>query len=90
MLEAPVLYRRFYGLESATDVAGFRIAPSVGDVAKKQAAALRNRAAHCRQLAATFYDQRIISELEAYASELEVEARLFETGKRSIRRASIG
>jgi hypothetical protein len=85
-----VLHRRFYGLDLATDVGGFRIASSVGDVAKKQATALRDRAARCRQLAATFYDQRIISELETYAAELEAQAILFETGSGSSRRASAG
>ena len=89
-MEAPVLYRRFYGLDSAKDLAGFRIAPLVNEVARNQATALRDRAARCRQLAATFYDQRIISELEAYASELEVDARRLEAGNRSFRRTSLG
>ena len=84
-----MLYRRFYGLDSAKDLAGFRIAPVVNEVATKQATALRDRAARCRQLAATFYDQRIISELEAYASELEVEARQLEAGDGSFRRTSV-
>jgi hypothetical protein len=88
-MEAPVLYRRFYGLDSAKDLAGFRSAP-VNEVARKQATALRDRATRCRQLAATFYDQRIISELEAYASELEVEAMRLEAGNRSFRRTSAG
>jgi hypothetical protein len=89
-MEAPVLYRRFYGLDSAKDLAGFRIASLVNEVARNQATALRDRAARCRQLAATFYDQRIISELEAYASELEVDARRLEAGNRSFRRTSAG
>jgi hypothetical protein len=88
--EAPVLHRRFYGLDLAKDAGGFRIASTVGDVAKKQATTLRNRAARCRQLAATFYDQRIICELEAYASELEAQAILFESGSASSRRTSAG
>ena len=85
-----MLHRRFYGLDLAKDAGGFRIASSVGDVARKQAATLRNRAACYRQLAATFYDQRIICELETYASELEAQALLFESGTRSSRRASFG
>jgi len=85
-----VLHRRFYGLDLAKDVGGFRIASSVGDVAKKQATALRDRAARCRQLATTFYDQRIISELETYAGELEAQAILFEAGSGSSRRVSAG
>ena len=83
-------YRRFYGLDLAKDAGGFRIASSVSDVARKQAAMLRERAARCRQLAATFYDQRIIGELETYASELEAQANLFESGSGSSRRASAG
>ena len=35
---------------------------------------LRARAARYRELARTFYDQRIISELESFASELESQA----------------
>ena len=89
-MEAPVLYRRFYGLDSTKDLAGFRIAPSVNEAARKQATALRDRAARCRQLASTFYDQRIISELEAYASELEGEARQLQAGNQSFRRTSVG
>ncbi|HYK78394.1 MAG TPA: hypothetical protein VEU95_02145 [Micropepsaceae bacterium] len=89
MKEAPVLHRRFYALDLAKE-GGFRIASSVGDVARRQAATLRDRAARCRQLAATFYDQRIIGELEAYASELEAQAALFESGSRSSPRASAG
>jgi hypothetical protein len=85
-----VLYRRFYGFDLAKDVDGFRIASPVRDVAKKQASMLRDRAARCRQLAATFYDQRIISELEAYASELEAEAARIGLGGRSSRRTSDG
>jgi hypothetical protein len=88
--EAPVLHRRFYGLDLAKDAGGFRITSSVGDVAKRQAATLRNRAARCRQLAATFYDHRIICELETYARELEAQATLFESGSRSPPRASAG
>jgi hypothetical protein len=82
-----VLHRRFYGLDSAKDADGIRVVPTVADIASKQATALRNRAARCRQLAATFYDQRIISELEAYASELEAEAMRLGIGSRSFRRA---
>ena len=89
-MEAPVLYRRFYGLDSAKDLAGFRIAPSVTEAARKQATALKDRAARCRQLAATFYDQRIISELETYASELEGEAGRLEAGNLPFRRTSVG
>ena len=85
-----MLHRRFYALDLAKDAGGFRIASSVGDVARKQAATLRDRAARCRQLAATFYDQRIIGELDAYASELEAQAALFESGGRSSPRASAG
>ena len=88
-MEAPVLYRRFYGLDSAKDLAGFRIAPSVTEAARKQATALKDRAARCRQLAATFYDQRIICELEAYASELEMEVRRLEAGNRSFPHTSV-
>ena len=51
---------------------------------------LRNRAARCRQLAATFYDQRIVCELETYACELEAQATLFESGNRSLPRSSVG
>ena len=90
MEEAPVLHRRFYAQDLAKDAGGFRIASSVSDVARKQAAMLRERAARCRQLAATFYDQRIIGELETYASELEAQAKLFESGGRSFPRASVG
>jgi hypothetical protein len=86
--EAPVLHRRFYAQDLAKDAGGYRIAPSVSDVARKQATMLRERAARCRQLAATFYDQRIIGELEAYASELEAQAKLFESGSGWSRRAS--
>ena len=89
-MEAPVLYRRFYGLDSAKDVAGFRIAPQISEAARNQANALKERAARCRQLAATFYDQRIISELEAYASELEGEVKQLEAGNRSYLRTSLG
>ena len=85
-----MLHRRFYGLDLAKDAGGFRIASTVSDVAKRQATTLRNRAARCRQLAATFYDQRIIGELETYASELEAQAMLFESGNRSFPRASVG
>jgi hypothetical protein len=88
--EAPVLHRRFYGLDLAKDTGGFRITSSVGDVARKQAMTLRNRAARCRQLAATFYDQRIVCELETYACELEAQATLFESGNRSLPRSSVG
>ena len=89
MEEAPVLHRRFYAFDLAKDAGGFRVASSVDDVARRQAETLRNRAARCRQLAATFYDQRIIGELETYASELEAQATLFESGSRSPR-ASAG
>ena len=85
-----MLHRRFYGLDLAKDAGGFRIASSMSDVARKQATTLRNRASRCRQLAATFYDQRIIYELEAYASELEVEAMRLEAGNRSSPRVSVG
>jgi len=85
-----VLYRRFYGFDLDKDVDGFRIASPVSDVARKQATMLRDRAARCRQLAATFYDQRIISELETYASELEAEAMRLGSGSRSSRRTSDG
>jgi hypothetical protein len=88
--EAPVLHRRFYGLDLAKDAGGPRLASSVGDVARKQAMMLRNRAARCRQLAATFYDHRIICELETYACELEAQAALFELGSRSLPRSSVG
>ena len=90
MEEAPVLHRRFYDPDFAKDAGGLRITSSVSDVAKRQASTLRNRAARCRQLAATFYDQRIICELETYASELEAQALLFESGNRSFPRASAG
>ena len=82
-----MLHRRFYGLDSTKDAEEIRVVPTVADIASKQATALRNRAARCRQLAATFYDQRIISELEAYASELEAEAVRLAIGSRSFRRA---
>ena len=85
-----MLHRWFYGPDFAKSASGFRIASSVDDVARKQAMALRNRASRCRELAATFYDQRIICELETYASELEAQAILFESGKRSLPRASAG
>lgn len=85
-----MLHRRFYAQDLAKDAGGYRIAPSVSDVARKQATMLRERAARCRQLAATFYDQRIIGELETYASELEAQAKLFDSGKRSFPRSSIG
>jgi hypothetical protein len=88
-MEAPVLYRRFYGLDSAKDLAGFRIAPAVSEAARNQAMALRDRAARCRQLATTFYDQRIISELEAYASELDMDARRLEAGHGPFRQTSV-
>ena len=85
-----MLYRRFYDLDSATDLTGFRMTPFVSEVAREQATALKDRAARCRQLASTFYDQRIISELEAYASELEGEARQLQAGNRSFRRTTVG
>ena len=85
-----MLYRRFYDLDSATDLTGFRMTPLVSEVAREQATALKDRAARCRQLALTFYDQRIISELEAYASELEGEAGRLQAGNRSFRRTSVG
>jgi hypothetical protein len=85
-----VLHRRFFALDLAKDAGAIRIVSSVDDVARKQAATLRNRAARCRQLAATFYDQRIICELETYARELEAQAILFESGNRSTPRASAG
>ena len=85
-----MLYRRFYELDSATDLTGFRMTPFVNEVARIQATALKDRAARCRQLASTFYDQRIISELEAYASELEGEARRLLSGGPSFRRTSVG
>jgi hypothetical protein len=78
--EAPVMYRRFYNLDSAAPGSGFRVAPSIGAFAAREAAALRARAARCRQLAATFYDHRIISELEAYACEMEADAERLEIG----------
>ena len=90
MEEAPVLHRRFYAQNLAMDAGGYRIAPSVSEVARKQATMLRERAARCRQLAATFYDQRIIGELETYASELEGQALLFESGSRPSPRAFAG
>ena len=85
-----MLHRRFYGIAPAKDVDGFRIASSVRDVAKKQATMLRDRAARCRQLATTFYDRRIISELETYASELETEAMRLGLSRRSSRGISDG
>ena len=85
-----MLHRRFYAQDLAKDAGGLRIASSVGDAAEKQATMLRDRAARCRQLAATFYDQRIIDELETYASELDAQAKLFESGKRSFPRSSVG
>ena len=85
-----MLYRRFYDLDSATDLTGFRMTPFVSEVAREQATALNDRAARCRQHASTFYDQRIISELEAYASELEGEARQLQAGNRSFRRTTVG
>ena len=85
-----MLYRRFYDLDSATDLTGFRMTPFVSELAKEQATALKDRAARCRQLASTFYDQRIISELEAYASELEGEARQLQAGNRLFRRTTVG
>lgn len=75
-----MLYRRFYSLDSNAPESGFRVAPSIRAFATKEATALRARAARCRQLAATFYDQRIIGELEAYASEMEADAERLEAG----------
>lgn len=69
-----MLYRRFYDFHSAEYGARLGAVPARRTSATKDAAALRARAARCRQLAATFYDQRIIGELEAYACEIEREA----------------
>jgi hypothetical protein len=82
------MYRRFYSLDSAAPDSGFRAAPSIRAFAAREATALRARAARCRQLAATFYDHRIISELEAYASEMEADAERLEMGGSPGQRAS--
>lgn len=40
---------------------------------------LRRRAAHCRRLANILFDQRVASELSAFADDLEAEAESLET-----------
>lgn len=69
-----MLYHRFYGLEPAGHWATFDDAPKYRRAAPGDAKTLRERAAHCRWLAGTFYDQSIVAELETFARELEVEA----------------
>jgi hypothetical protein len=69
-----MLYHRFYGLEPAGHWAAFDDAPKDRRAAVSDAKTLRERAAHCRWLAGTFYDQSIVTELETFARELEVEA----------------
>ena len=69
-----MLYRRLHALEPSRRSLAFNAFSSLRISATGEAINLRARAAHYRELAETFYDQRIISELESFASELESEA----------------
>jgi hypothetical protein len=74
-----MLYRRFCGLEPGT-LFPFEGAPRTTTPAC-DAKTLRARAAHCRGIAETFYDQSIVAELEMYARELDAEASALESSR---------
>ena len=73
-----MLYHRFCGLEPAGHLVAFEGAPGTRNTVPSDAKTLRARAAHCRALAGTFYDQSIVSELEMFARELDAEAAALE------------
>ena len=69
-----MLYRRLQGLDPYRRPFAFNAISSLRISARGEAMTLRARAAHYRELARTFYDQRIICELERFACELELKA----------------
>ena len=69
-----MLYRRLHGLDPYRRALAFNAISSMRISARGEASNLRARAAYYRELARMFYDQRIISELESFARELELEA----------------
>jgi len=77
-----MLYHRLNGLDPTGTVAAFEGAPRIKEAASARAKMLRVRASHCRELAETFYDQSIVAELEAFASELDAEAAILEAESR--------
>jgi hypothetical protein len=67
-------------LEGNCDLAGVEITPSIRALLVIKSAKLKLAADQCLALAMTFYDQRVITELETYAAELEAEAALLQRG----------
>ena len=67
-------------LDGNCDLAGVEITPSVRALLVIKTAKLKLAAEHYLALAMTFYDKRVIDELEAYAAELEAEAALLQRG----------
>ena len=78
-----MLFHRFYGLEPVGPFGTFQATRSTNRPFPCDAKTLRARAAHCRTLAGTFYDQGIVTELEMFARELEAEAVALEAADRS-------
>ena len=77
-----MLYHRFCGLEPAGLLVTFEGARRTNKAVPCDPKTLRARAAHCRALAATFYDQSIVAELETFARELDDEASALEAAER--------
>ena len=69
-----MLYRRSHEFEASSRPHSVNAISSLRRSVTGEAMTLRARAARYRELARTFYDQRIISELECFASELESQA----------------
>jgi hypothetical protein len=78
-----MLYHRFCGLESAGLLVAFEGTRRTNKAVPCDPKTLRARAAHCRSIAATFYDQGIVAELETFARELEDEASRLESSERA-------
>jgi hypothetical protein len=67
-------------LDGTCDLAGVEITPLIRALRVIKSVKLKSAAEQCLALAMTFYDQRVIAELQAYAAELEAEAALLQRG----------
>ena len=80
---------RFHTLSSPDRVVTGKTARSTPPYVAVEANALRAKATRYRQLAETFYDERLICELERYASELESKAKMLDAWKRPLYRVTV-
>ena len=81
-MEAPVNFYRPDKFDPAGNAASFDAA-RIDIAASEKAKALRARALRYRQLAATFYNQDVVAEVENLARELEEKAAKLEIGSYS-------